>query len=102
MSTERDELAVIIQRPEAIDGGPISCGPGSVFASRTADAILAAGWSRPRVVTTVEELDALPGGSIVAADWATHQKVLGTWVTFGGPGTTTPDLPATVLFEGAA
>ena len=32
----------------------------------TADAILAAGWRPPaRVVTTVEELDALPVGSIV-------------------------------------
>uniref|UniRef100_UPI003F492B06 hypothetical protein n=1 Tax=Arthrobacter silvisoli TaxID=2291022 RepID=UPI003F492B06 len=92
--SEREELAGIIaeryhpSRPRA-----------TVLDGKVADAILAAGWSRPRVVSTVEELDALPGGSIVAAAWATHQKVLGAWVTFGGPGTTTPELPATVIFE---
>jgi len=35
-----------------------------------ADAILAAGYTKPRTITTVEELDALPEGSVVLAQWA--------------------------------
>jgi hypothetical protein len=41
MSAQRDELAAIIASPERVDGGPVSCGPNSVYAARTADAILA-------------------------------------------------------------
>lgn len=65
MSDERDELARIIKSPENFDGGPVSCGPNDVYAARTADAILAAGYRKPRQVTTVEELDALPNGTVV-------------------------------------
>jgi hypothetical protein len=46
----RDELAGIIMSPESLDGGPISCGPNSVYAARTADAILAAGYRKPTVI----------------------------------------------------
>lgn len=67
--------------------------------TETADAILAAGYRKPRTITTAKELDALPEGSIVAGDWATYQLVLGSWVTLGGPGTVQPTLPATVLHE---
>lgn len=61
--SERDELAEIIQ----------DCGeyiPGShaddyVSPNKAADAILAAGYRKPRIITTAEELDALPVGSVV-------------------------------------
>lgn len=46
MSAERDELAEIIKSPETFDGGPVSCGPNSIYAARTADAILAAGYRK--------------------------------------------------------
>jgi len=37
-------------------------------APRAADAIIAAGYRKPRTITTVEELDALPVDSVVG-DW---------------------------------
>ena len=60
MSTERDELAEIISehyhaanpRPTILDG-------------HIAEAILAAGYRKPRTVTTAAELDALPVESVV-------------------------------------
>jgi hypothetical protein len=82
-----EELTQIIMSPESFDGGPVSCGPNPVYAARTADAIIAAGyrkvelgevaarfvgeelrrkgWVLPRTITTAEELDALPVGSVV-------------------------------------
>ena len=60
MSTERDELArIIAERYHAAHDGV------TVLDSAIADAILAAGYVKPRQVTTVEELDALPAGTIV-------------------------------------
>ena len=80
----RDELAKLIS---------------SRHTMAAADAILDAGYRKPRTITTVEELDALPEGSIVMADWATHQRILGQWATFGSPATSQPELPATVIHE---
>ena len=76
-----------------------------------ADAVLAAGYRRPRTVTTVEELDALPTGTVVLAD--NHRHYLqewrlsfqkwddGDWHRGARSGSTHPDnfLPATVLHE---
>jgi hypothetical protein len=67
MSNERDDLAAIIASPESVDGGPVSCGPNAVYAARTADAILAAGYRKPRTVSSVEELDGLPNGTLLLA-----------------------------------
>ena len=64
-NTQRDELAVFlvnhdiavgnfVSRPKAYDG--------------RADAILAAGYRKPRTITTVEELDALPDGTIILSE----------------------------------
>lgn len=61
----RDELAAIIARPEDVDHGPLSCGPGSIFAGRVADAILAAGYRKPRTITTVDDLLALKLPAII-------------------------------------
>ena len=60
MSDERDELAKVIKSVYWINGNKFRRSEAEV-----ADAILAAGYRKPQQVTTVEELDALPDGSIV-------------------------------------
>ncbi len=56
MSTnERDELAELAE----------SIRSGSLGTSEIVAAILAAGYSKPRTITTTEELDELPTGSVV-------------------------------------
>ncbi|AYN58875.1 hypothetical protein PP634_gp49 [Arthrobacter phage Richie] len=44
-------------------------------APRAADAILAAGYRKPRTITTAEELDALPIGSVLITDAGAWEKV---------------------------
>lgn len=96
MSTAaRKELAAIIAKCFRIHPN----GVAYIEHTEAADAIIAAGYHKPRTITTVEERDALAEGSVVAGDWATHQLILGTWVTFGSPTTSQPELPATVLWE---
>jgi hypothetical protein len=77
-------------------------------APRAADAILAAGYRKPRTITTVEELDALPVGSILFdVDGDVCQRFRGGWRATinerkGDPWLTDTlevDLPATVLHE---
>lgn len=53
-----------------------------------AGAILAAGYRRPRIITTAEERDALPDGSVVLAEGVAYQHYASQ-----------VDLPATVLHE---
>lgn len=62
MSTERDELAETISN--ALDA-VAACPTGKPTETDyiVADAILAAGYRKPRTVTTTEELDALPEGA---------------------------------------
>lgn len=78
---------------------------------RATDAILAAGYSKPRVITTVEELDALPGESVVRdqsgmvyeLDYIVAEPLNKWWITPGSEGhgsNRSVDLPATVLHEG--
>lgn len=77
--------------------------------AETADALLAAGYTRPRVVTTVEELDALPVGSVALdLDRDIARKFRGGWRMvvsegFGDPwlsdGIEDIALPATVLYS---
>ena len=57
-NTQRDELAEVIR---GIDG------PATLGGLEVADAILAAGYRKPRTLTTVEELDALPATTIIRA-----------------------------------
>lgn len=61
MSTERDELAEVIAT--AIDEWFGEGDPNEYVAH----AVRAAGYRKPRTVTTAEELDALPVGSVVLA-----------------------------------
>lgn len=88
-----DELAGIMS--SALHGPK----DGTNITRLMADAVLAAGYTKPRIITTVEELAALPDGTVIAEDYATHQRILGGWCTFGGPKGTRPELPATVLHE---
>lgn len=65
--TQRDELA------DEIAGHPIGSGyeaasVGMDEAREIAETILAAGYRKPRTITTVEGLDALPAGSVIRAD----------------------------------
>lgn len=69
------------------------------------EAILAAGYTKPRTVTTVEELEALPENTVIRdSEPATLQFMDGAWQI---PGSNTKwshgniDLPVTVLFTPA-
>ena len=76
------------------------------------DAILAAGYSKPRTITTEQESDALPIGSVVLdCNGDTARRFPGGWrTTVVEPDGTAwlsghmedADLPATVLHEGGA
>ena len=64
MSNERDELAGIIARAFRVHPN----GVAYVDHKGGADALLAAGYRKPRTITTAEELDALPRGAVVLSD----------------------------------
>lgn len=99
--TASDELAGILRRRI---GGPVG---------ETVADILAAGYRKPRTITTVEELDALRVGSVVLSEGYGHhanQMLIsfqrwwdGEWHRGARAGSTHPDnfLPATVLHEPA-
>lgn len=105
--SERDELArVIFDAPALI-----------AWDNRSqriiADAILAAGYRKPRTVTTSEELDALPVDSVVRdtkgfvyQKWADIDEPEIPWWAAAGDSRMYPAnriaLPATVLHEGEA
>ena len=77
-----------------------------------ADAILAAGYSKPRTITTAEELDALPVGSVVRTDFGcTVEKDcdFGSgkefWSNVGSEDRRNSGhiaLPATLIYQGGA
>lgn len=105
MSTECDELAELLYDVDADDWRHHS-------ANETADAILAAGYRKPRTVTTVEELDALPVGAVVVDAYAAKCVLVDadrdhlswrrvTTAVHGGEHRHKPYLPATVLHEGS-
>jgi len=68
-----------------------------------ADAILAAGYSRPRTITTADELDALSAGSVVRSDEGTvWESDSGVWFETASRLLHVASdiaLPATVLHE---
>ena len=94
-STPRDQLAQIIY--DTLNGqyGDF-CMPDDA-----ADAILEAGWRPPaRTVTTVEELDALPEGTMIRdSEGTVAENWDGTWYVTGAGRYWNEDLPATVLYE---
>lgn len=71
MSGQRDELAELIANTENPTLAPAwpdraDLSPVKFYSRKTAEAILAAGWTKPRTITTVEELDALPEGTLIS------------------------------------
>lgn len=86
----RDELTAILYRRIG----------GSVGA--TVDAILAAGYRKPRTITTAEELDALGTDSVVRDDEMVWLRGNSEWyapMTTAGYASRYISLPATVLWE---
>lgn len=101
--SERDELGGILMEEANANGLYM----GIITTDNMADAILAAGYRKPRQVTTVEELDALPFGSVVLdADRATATRLdADYWEVAGYASHFRIDaitLPATVLHVGGA
>lgn len=102
MSTERDELAEVVC--EALEKGPGIYDTSWREDCAMADIILAAGYRKPRTVTTVEELAALPNAAVIrdrARDVA--EKRGGLWCQYETSDMTDKQmakfLPATVLEE---
>jgi hypothetical protein len=114
-TTQRDELAAMRGELQDLVGDAAERDDDDWFMD-AANAILAAGYRKPRTVTTVAELDALPVGSVVLSDtyrymvhgggdvgWPiTFQRWdSGLWYRGGRSSDTHPDnfLPATVLYS---
>lgn len=104
---ERDELARTIEDVDIANEWDPS--PGMYL--KYGDAILAAGYRKPRTITTTEELDALAVGTVVLSEkYIHHTTGMGIsfqkwddwlWHRGGRSSDTHPDyfLPATVLWE---
>jgi len=81
--------------------------PAKYFSFKEADAILAAGYSKPRTITTLEEVEALTDGSVLIDS---HGDVANLRDDFWFSYETAPMthhrmakyLPATVLYEGVS
>jgi len=72
------------------------------FCGDVEKAVLAAGYVKPRTITTAAELDALPPGTIIREGILTFSKWgSGAWGTFSGSTYSSDrvDLPVTVLYE---
>lgn len=105
--TQRDELAtLIVCEAYRRRGFAELTTPPAQQDRELADAILAAGYRKPRTITTVEELDALPDGAVIVdADknaYTALKRADGTnwWnaaLTYADG--TAIALPATVLHE---
>lgn len=94
--SERDELATVLES--------ISENDDYDWCLADADALLAAGYRKPRIITTAEELGALPYGSVVLdADRATATKLDAYFWEVAGFAShfrvEAIDLPATVLHD---
>lgn len=78
-STQRDELARIIHSSRK----PwVTNSEHSAMEAIQADAILAAGYRKPRTITTVEELRALPDGSAILDSSGDVGQKLSEWWYF--------------------
>jgi hypothetical protein len=69
--------------------------------TKAVERILAAGYSKPRTITTVEELDALVAGTIIRDPLPCIKWGSGEWGTFSGDSVESSriDLPATVIYS---
>lgn len=110
MTTEQDILAGRVNAAlEEWESTPAGQGPAHV-ATHVAATLLAAGYSRPRIITTKEELEALAHGSVIRSDhrhyWVAHKEDgeggNQGWAAAGTgriPSDLSEWLPATVLHE---
>ena len=75
--SERDELATVIHR-RICEESLSECLEDEGYCVKAASEVLAAGYSKPRTITTVAELEALPSGSIIRDDlgfaWQKYNK----------------------------
>ena len=67
-NTERDELAEVLANARysnLVPAWPLRAdrSPVKFFSRKEADAVLAAGYTKPRTINTAAELDALPSGT---------------------------------------
>lgn len=110
MSTQREDLATLIAKHHDKFFGVEYAEPATQDYG-LADALIADGWTKPRTITTVEELDALPIGSVVldvegdvceraGGGWTgiIKERSMDSWLLTGAEAI---DLPATVLYDGA-
>ncbi len=74
--SERDELAAVIVTAYGEDA-EVECPCEQDL--EVADAILAAGYRKPRTITTAEELDALPDDAVVLDDMDGPLTKMGDW-----------------------
>lgn len=100
----RDELAERIAGRILVDLGPIVTDHDANDAAHNIASLLdELGYAKPRQVTTVEELDALPDMSVImpVSEGDSYQKYDGEWFIWGGGGCDAEDLalPATVLYS---
>ena len=101
---ERDELVRIYVETLNEGHGMVS---RTVQGNRAADAILAAGWVKPRTITAVEELDKLANGSVILdrSGISLHKNEFTGWRASNGAKGISLEmlaeegLPATVLHE---
>ena len=114
MSAERDELAKVIYtshrgntQVDLLDNRRLQ-GSQLAWARLAADTLIASGWTKPRAITTVEELDALPNASLILDGKDQYREGLTSiegrnwWRTMGPArvlASKEVDLPATVLYE---
>lgn len=110
---ERDELAEIIANAEYPNMEPPWCerkdrSPVKWYSRKYADKILAAGYRKPRTITTIQELATLKSDAVVRDS---DCRVLELMWDDGGPYWSgmgdgdffnPPTLPATVLYEPTA
>ena len=107
----RDELARVVDDHRWVGtiytkDRPYECVCGertNDHGAHRADAILAAGYRKPRTVTTKEELDALPSETIIRCEphgpnLEKGDEDCGFWFEAGYTGRTRPHFPATVLY----
>jgi hypothetical protein len=97
----RDDLMELVWLAGGFESSEIEIGEAT-------DAILAAGYVKPRTITTIDELDELPVGSVlIDRDRDICQRFRGGWrATIHEPnddpwltGTLEVDLPATVIYS---
>jgi len=70
MSTQRNELAVMIAKHHDAFFGVEYSEPATQDI-QLADTLIAAGWTKPRVIDDVESRDALPDGTVVRSSAGT-------------------------------